>query len=290
MMRFGGGSELDPGFLNAQLSEEEAKAFMFGGLGKFELEHVASYSAPLYWAVRASSQEIFTRNGTTFFLDAGKGPFGVTAYHVIEGWRNSVLIENGGPLRIAADGSSMALDWDARAIDAHPKIDIATFSISYEEIKALGKAVLTGYQKVWPPMPPVVQGGIYLCGYPGVATQHPSNQEVVFGAAALSGIATSVSERDVSMMIERERLKQVLGSGSMPENFNFGGISGGPMLTVVQNTLRSWALAGVIYQGPNTSLEPDECIPGFEVIRTRRAHFILPNGKLDVALWENLAL
>jgi len=36
---------------------------------------------------------------------------------------------------------------------------------------------------------------------------------------------------DVSSQIEREYLIPVLGEGLPPENFNFGGISGGPMLS-----------------------------------------------------------
>ena len=78
------------------------------------------------------------------------------------------------------------------------------------------------------------------------------------------------------------------GLGAMiPENFNFGGISGGPMLSVIEHRgLRTWALAGVIYQGPNTSHNADEAIAGFELIRARRAHFILPDGTLDVARWQ----
>ena len=53
------------------------------------------------------------------------------------------------------------------------------------------------------------------------------------------------------------------------------------MITVVEGRLRSWRLAGVIYEGPSTSADPNEAIPGFEIIRTRRADFIKPNGTLD---------
>jgi hypothetical protein len=87
-------------------------------------------------------------------------------------------------------------------------------------------------------------------------------------------------------LIEREHLVAVLGGGIPPENFDFGGISGGPMLMVVQQQLRSWALAGVIYQGPNVSGNPEEAIAGLEIIKARRAHFLLPDGRLDRARWQ----
>ena len=89
-------------------------------------------------------------------------------------------------------------------------------------------------------------------------------------------------------MLERGYLLPILGEGLPPENFDFGGISGGPMLTVVGGTLHSFALAGVIYQGPNTANDSNQAIPGLEVIRARRARFIHSDGSLDIALWQEL--
>ena len=51
-----------------------------------------------------------------------------------------------------------------------------------------------------------------------------------------------------------EKLMRVLGNEDMPENFDFGGMSGGPVVAIVQTpTLRSWIPAGVIFQGPDPS-------------------------------------
>lgn len=73
----------------------------------------------------------------------------------------------------------------------------------------------------------------------------------------------------------------------MPENFDFGGMSGGPVLAIVQTeTLRSWKPAGVIFQGPNPSSNPMESIQGFEIIRARPVHFINPDGTLDTVRWN----
>jgi hypothetical protein len=181
------------------------------------------------------------------------------------------------------------LDWDERQIDAHSALDIATFRVGQSEIARLGKTVLTGFQTTWPPGPPQQGRGIHYSGYPGVETLHVSEQEVWFGCMTGSGVASSVNERDVSTQIEREYWNSVLGRGLPPVNFVFGGISGGPMLTVVEtSTLRSWALAGVIYQGPNPSENPDDAIVGLEIIKARRAHFIRPDGTLDVPRWHML--
>ena len=47
------------------------------------------------------------------------------------------------------------------------------------------------------------------------------------------------------------------------------------------------SLAGVIYSGPNTSSDPNEAIPGFELIRARRTAFIRADGFLDRDLWQS---
>jgi hypothetical protein len=274
--------------VEGHLSVGEAKAIMAGGLGRFELELVTSFCAPLYWAIRDSDGAAQTRNGTSIFLDTGAEVFAVTAAHVVEGWRASKCREDAGPLRLGGNGSSIEVDWAARAMDLHAGIDIATFRVTRAEVERLGKNLLTGSQKEWPPGPPQENCGVYYCGYPGVGTRQPSTHEVVFGAVPGSGVASSVSEKDVSTLIEREHLAPVMGGGIPPENFDFRGISGGLMLTVVQNVLRSWALSGVIYQGPNTSDDPAQAIAGLEIIKARRAHFIMANGKIDVVRWASL--
>lgn len=92
---------------------------------------------------------------------------------------------------------------------------------------------------------------------------------------------------DISSLIEREHLMDVLGTGLPPEKYNFGGMSGGPMLTVVEHKgIRGWRLAGVIYDGPNPSADPAQWIDGLEIIKARRADFILPDGTLDKSRYE----
>jgi hypothetical protein len=112
----------------------------------------------------------------------------------------------------------------------------------------------------------------------------------VFGAVTGSGIAHAVNERDVISQFEREYAEPSLGEGIPPPNYNFGGMSGGPMLYVVETRsgLRLNALSGVICAGPNTSLDPNESISGFELFHARRARFIRDDGFLEHDLWASL--
>jgi hypothetical protein len=115
--------------IEEQLSVEEGNAIMQRGLGKYELELVTSFCTPLYCALRDESGNVYSRNGTAFFLDAGAGLFAVTAAHVIEGLRKLRETEGARLPRLAGNGTSIQLDLDARVIDAHADIDIATFRI-----------------------------------------------------------------------------------------------------------------------------------------------------------------
>lgn len=268
------------------LSMEEAKRIMAGGLGRAELEFVASLTTPLYWVGPATDGAgLVARNGSAFFIDTGAALFGVTAAHVIRGMQ--MACAEGGPIscQIGADLSFDLTDRNCLiAID--DDIDIATFRISADEVRALGKTVLTGYQKSWPPSPPERDRGVTYSGFPGVSTVWLVQREVSFGVCSAAGLASSVSDTDVSSMIERQYLMDVMETGLPPSNFNFGGMSGGPMLTVIeQRGLRSWQLAGVIYQGPNPSDDAEQAIAGLEIIRARRAHFLMPDGRLDLRRW-----
>jgi hypothetical protein len=269
---------------------DEAKAIIRGGLGEAELRLVASFCAPMYWTVKRGG-ELVTRNGTMFFLNTGERIFGVTVCHVIDGWQRSRASEVASPFRIGGDGTSILLDdWDRRVIDLDQSIDIATFAVTESEAKTIGKTVLTGYQRTWPPSPPSVDRGISYCGCPAILTEQMSVQKVSFVAVPAGGVASSVSEKDVSTLMDREHMISVFAKGLPPENFDFGGISGGAMLAIIETPggIRSWSLAGVIIQGPNTSDDPNQAIAGLEIIKARRAHFIRADGQLDWVLWRSL--
>jgi hypothetical protein len=275
--------------IDEQLTVEEGQAVIKGGVGEYELELVNRYCVPLAWRESTGQGPIVNRNGTTFFLNTGERVMGVTAAHVIDGYQNT-MADAKGPLTLTSNGESIHLDLDSRMIDSHPGIDIATFVVSEDEVRRLGHLVLTGGQKTWPPSLPMENCGIVYCGFPGVGTREIPGA-LSYGAVRASGLATQVNEKDISSQMERAGLipSPTSALGIPPENFDFGGISGAPMLTLVQyRGLRYWMLGGVIYQGPNTSGNSNQAIAGLEIIRARPAHFILADGTLDRDRWDRL--
>lgn len=266
----------------------EAIAVVRDGLGEAELKFVAAITALLFWILRDSNNNEMVKGGSLFFLDAGEGVFAVTAAHVIVECFN----DSKSPMFVqsmigSSGGVSLPIYLGDRIIDAHEGIDVATFRVSRKEVQYTGRVPLTGYQKKWPPRLAEVGCGVTYCGYPGNGRLWLARRKISFGCVTMAGIATIARETCISIQIEREKLMRVLGNEDMPENFDFGGMSGGPVLAIVQTpTLRSWIPAGVIFQGPNPTGDPAESIQGLEIIRARPVHFINPDGTLDIVRWN----
>jgi hypothetical protein len=275
---------------NLELLTEEDKAeairLTLAGLGKAELEIASSYTSPLIWTVDAGNGLKRMKGGTVFFLDTGKAVFAVTAAHVVLEFFADSKIAN-VRAAIAAHGKSpMRIPLGDRIIDASAEIDIATLRVSEDEIQYFNKKPLRGHVREWPPKLAEVNAPATYCGFPGVG-RRPVEGGVSFGAVPMGGIVTSSHETMISIQIEREQLVRLLGDDDMPENFNFGGMSGGPLIAVVQaEIMRTWKPGGVIISGPNPGDAPDQdFIPGFDVIRARPIHFIRADGTLDHDRW-----
>jgi len=89
-------------------------------------------------------------------------------------------------------GNIRSVDWDQRVIDMDAATDVATFHVTGSEVKTIGKTVLTGAQKSWPPGKPPINCGIYFAGFPGLGTIELSPDEVSFGAMAGGGSSMAV--------------------------------------------------------------------------------------------------
>jgi hypothetical protein len=275
-------------------TEAEARALV-RQLGPPERDLMASFTAPLYWAVRNDDGRIGARNGSAFFLKTRERLFGVTAAHVIEGsnsWREHCSSHGRTPLRLSGKtGTSFELDWDARQLDINTTLDIATFSIDERELATIQRVPFQGFQPSWPPLPPAQWQQVTYAGYAAVETRLISHEEVEFGFVCGSGLAHSVSDTSVSSLIERPYLEPIAGVNLPPENFDFRGISGGLMIYVTEEhmRLRLNVFAGVVIAGPNTAEEEGQAISGFEVIIARRGRFINADGTLDHSLWATVA-
>ncbi len=269
--------------------KKDAIALILAGLGEAELKIAASYTTPFFWVLRGGDGREMMKGGSAFFVDTGERTFGVTATHVVEECLQDTKSRTFVQCMLGSNlGTTVPFHLGDRLIDAHHDIDIATFWMTPEEIRQTGRIILQGfYHPRWPPPLPQQDRGVIYCGFPGKGRRWLAAREISCGCAAMGGIATNSHETSLSILVERENLFQVFGEEAMPKNYDFGGISGGPVLAIVQTpTIRSWMPAGVIIQGPNSSGVPGEAILDLEIIKARPIHFIKPNGEIDVTRWE----
>lgn len=262
---------------------------MVRDLGTVEIQFAGSLTAPLFWIMHDTEYGERVQNGSLFFLNTGACLFGVTAAHVV----NSCLQDAGSPIfRRCLIGRHEAapypIDLSERVLALHEDMDIATLRFSDDEVRAIGITLLTGYQRDWPPSLARLDSWVTYAGYPGVGREWLGPNDLRFGLVVMAGKVTNASENCISVQIERDSLEPILGYEDMPTNFDFGGMSGGPVLRMVERAgLRGWVLAGVIFQGPNPSGDPTQSISDLEIIRIRPAHFINADGTLNVERWEH---
>lgn len=255
-----------------------------------ELEFVGPVAAPFYWVLCDRDGADRFKSGTVFFMDAGSGAFAVTSGHVVE----QCLTDSNTPLfvqsMIGGHGKTLYFRVKERPIDVNADIDIATLRFSRDEIDQIGCTILTGAQLSWPPSLAQTDHAVTLCGYPGLSRRLLAPKTLQFGRVALGANVSSVHESCILMLIERDQMYRCLGDRDLPEDYDFGGISGGPVIALAERRgVRSWMPAGVIFQGPNPNTDPaQDAICGLEIFRARPIHFIRQDGFLDASRWQSL--
>ncbi len=80
---------------------------------------------------------------------------------MVDGWREAGAVRKVSPLLLVNNHGRppLALDWERRVIAHNREMDIATFEITADEVESIGKRVLRGAERAWPPNPPQVDRG-----------------------------------------------------------------------------------------------------------------------------------
>lgn len=216
--------------------------------------------------------EVTIRNGTAFFLDTGTKKLLVTAAHVFEEYKKVKEVNND----VVCQLGNVPFDPINKVIDSNDILDTATFDIEGHEhtIAKAGKSFLTHLASAWPPPPPEVGKSIFFAGFPGIERIHSKNNKnkINFGSYNIIEAVDQVTERNILLTYNHKEMIDIFGNGLPPEGYNFAGISGAPLITVVDNKsgLQTWRLGGIIYEASTE----------FGIIYATRADFILPDGKI----------
>jgi hypothetical protein len=114
---------------------------------------------------------------------------------------------------------------------------------------------------------------VLIAGFPGAGKRGLDSGDLAFGVVKALATVNSVSNRDISLLRSPDdEVTSVDGKGLLPRNFDFSGMSGGPVVTVLDHSgILSFALSGVIYEYGSE----------FEVIKAVRADLINEDGSIS---------
>jgi hypothetical protein len=258
------------------------------------MQAAASVCGPLWWSIPGAKIDSDRRNGTTFFMRIGTRLIGVTAAHVILGWKSARRNPARSPLCLTGPSRrTQELNWENREIACDAGMDIATFSINEDELAAFGLESLPHSPE---PCPSRIGQWVTYCGFPGAIRERPTPTATVFKMCVATGKLTALNDRNLTIQLEREYLRPLWEGGLPPEGFSFGGMSGGPLFRnfTDENGHLQAVVAGVISGGRGSDVDDEgkhiQRIEGLELITASRAEFIKTDGTLDTERWANLAI
>ena len=247
-----------------ELSKEEAIALTRGPYADTVEKAVAGSADPFFWRERDEAGNFKILNGTVFFIETDR-VFAVTADHVFD--RYSKARQKFG-FDARCQIGNLRIDPEERLIARSPVLDIATFEITQKEIErtAPGKLPMS-----FNPMVPQIERGVLFAGFPGRERRPIGEGEIESGIYTALTVAHNVSDRQISGHFVRERQVDKPGRLTAPFGYDIGGVSGGPLVTIVDSdNLHYWRLGGVM----------TEFNANLEIFYATRADFIKNNGTL----------
>jgi hypothetical protein len=247
------------------ISKEERIQAIRAGFAEVLLDVAFDCSAPLYWFSTSNNQRgPIASNGTVFFVDAGVGPFAITAQHVLQGYREAVL---GDPSTHCEIGG-IEFDVLGNLIAENREADIVTLRIDDETLTKIGRVPHVN-PRMWPPKPPEIDKGVFFGGYPG---RHRVERPgiIQWGFAGGLDVAAAVHKDHISVQFSREDWVPTAGLAPPAVGEPWGGVSGSPLFAVVQNGVVSWRLAGVVTEFGST----------FEILYASSLSRVRPDGSI----------
>jgi len=233
------------------ISRDKAKSLSEGSLGSFYKGFALSCSAPLFWFRSNDKPLRILHNGTITIVRTPRKLFGVTADHVIDQYE--IDRPEGIKLQIKT-----RMIRGPRIIDRSPKRDLATFELDKHVIADLGLQPIE-----WPFRLPSEGGGLLLAGFRGNSKEYIEPKQLGWSPFFAIGRARTVSLDQITILVPPDDDN---ANNSLPLNYDFGGISGGPIIGLFEtaSNVACFRLSGVITEQPSYdgSLDSIERIVG----------------------------
>jgi hypothetical protein len=254
------------------ISLEKATELAAGDLGDVYRCIIRHSCAPIYWFPLDAKDFAIAHNATFTFVQTPQRLLGVTAAHVLRQYQSDL---NGGSFRLQLM-NEVADDLCERLIDVSDELDIATFALDERLVRRLGRTPLG----LWPPRPPQEGKGIMIGGYPAVERIESKDFTVGFGLFTVLGVARTVTEKQITWLVEREHQLENAKIPAPPPEYDLGGVSGGPLISWFESEafVSHCRLSGVVIEHPDYKNNSD--MPALERLIAIRADSIAETGRI----------
>ena len=254
------------------ISLEKAKELLAGDLGDVYRGILAGCCVPVYWFNLGTKDFSISHNGTLTIARTPKALLGITAAHVFRQYERD---SKNGRARLQLM-NEVVDDLGRRLIDISDKLDLATFAFDENLVKRLGRTPLG----VWPPRPPQEGKGIMISGFPAVERIESKDFAVNFGLFTAIGVARTVTEKQITWLLEREFQLAKARVPAPPPEYDLGGISGGPLISWFEspNHVSHYCLSGIVIEHPDYKNDKD--MRPIERLIAIRADSIAESGKI----------
>jgi hypothetical protein len=231
-------------------------------------ESLCASTPMLSWhGLRTDGDGVVSEGGSAFLVRTPAGILGVTAGHVMDGF----VVARHRNKDITATLGGFSFDLEQRIIERGDKVDIATFRINEADLPIIGFRPL---DRAWPPATPASKGIVLLAGWPG--HERIVGAERVTGGIYVGWGSAGVSDLQITVRVDHDQgpISPILGVPLPPPGFEFGGISGGPVMVIDAEDdghKIGWRVAGVISEGK----------PDYDYIVATRADVIQDDGHIN---------
>ncbi len=240
-------------YLKTNLSDEEAINLMKGPYAEVVKQMLSDCCFPIFWTEAVDGKRKILNSGTVTVVDTSTKIIGVTAAHVISGYKevrgkeNTQLYFFGDPVDII---DIIDTTEEKPGLEGY---DLATFSLSNEILQRLRARKKIVPARISANIPQEGRG-IYLAGYPANDRIQDSEWELNFGLFTGFCVARTVTHDQITCAVERDSVSPEFIN--IPRNHHLGGASGGPLLGLFTNPfgLVTFHLCGIISQS-NSDLE-----------------------------------
>lgn len=194
-------------------------------------------ATPLWWAAPPVEQNGILHSATATLVRFNGNGLGLTAAHVVQALRRD-QDESAGLVTFLGRLEFPVLD---RVVSESADLDLCTFRVDASEFDDIGK-VPHEVAVDWPPRPPVVGEPVIYAGFPKPARRQTGNL-LEFGVDTGVGNVDSVRPGRISIALEHDLLEGRVP----PPDYNWGGLSGGPLLCVYGDAgLVRWRLCALM--------------------------------------------